>query len=37
MKVETIVVKEFNDIIYELTEVLARLGTCFVVDEFFPL
>jgi hypothetical protein len=37
MKVETIIIKDFNEIIYELTEVLAKLGVCFVVDEFFPL
>jgi hypothetical protein len=37
MKVETIIIKDFNDIVYELTEVLAKLGACFAVDEFFPL
>jgi hypothetical protein len=37
MKVETIEIKEFEEIVDELTEVLSRLGACFVVDEFFPL
>jgi hypothetical protein len=37
MKVETIVIKEFQEIVDELTEVLSKLGTYFVVDEFFPL
>jgi hypothetical protein len=37
MKVETIVIKEFQEIVDELTEVLSRLGACFVVDEFFPM
>ena len=37
MKVETIIIKEFDEIILELREVLSRLGKFFVEDEFFPL
>jgi hypothetical protein len=37
MKLETIVIKEFQEIVDELTEVLSQLGTFFIVDEFFPL
>jgi hypothetical protein len=37
MKVETIVIKEFQEIVDELKEVLSRLSAGFAVDEFFPL
>jgi hypothetical protein len=37
MKVETIEIKEFQEIVDELTEVLSQLGARFVVDEFFPM
>jgi hypothetical protein len=37
MKVETIIIKEFQEIVDELTEVLSQLGARFVVDEFFPM
>jgi len=37
MKVETIVIKEFQEIVDELKEVLSRLNACFAVDEFFPM
>ena len=37
MKVETIIIREFEEIVDELAEVLSMLGACFAADEFFPL
>ncbi len=37
MKVETIIIKEFEEIIDELCEVLSKLGAHFNMDEFFPM
>ena len=37
MKVETIIIKDFDEIIRELKEVLSKLGGFFAEREFFPL
>lgn len=37
MTVETIIIKDFNEIVLELKEVLAKLESRFSADEFFPM
>ncbi len=37
MKMETVMIKEFQEIVDELKEVLSQLGARFMVDEFFPM